>query len=218
MGGVEADLFESIDSGDIAGAIALLAADPALARARDDEGATPVLHAMYRWRRDVARALATQIGADRLDLAEAAALDDPDQLAVLMAGGAAVDSRTPDGFTPLQLAAYFGAPGCAATLIAAGADVDAVADNPMRIRPLHAAAAGRHTEIALALITAGADVDAAQRHGWTPLHTAAHNGDTVLVDALLAAHASVVATNDDGSTARSLASAAGHDDLARRLG
>ena len=63
--------------------------------------------------------------------------------------GRPVDGRTADGFTPLQLAAYFGAPGAAADLIAAGADVDAVADNPMRIQPLHAAAAGRHSAVAL---------------------------------------------------------------------
>ena len=50
-----------------------------------------------------------------------------------------MDRRTRDGFTPLQLAAYFGAARAAALLLARGAEVGAVADNPMRIQALHAA-------------------------------------------------------------------------------
>ncbi len=213
------DIFEAIASGDGATAVRLLAANPALARVTGDQRATPVLHAMYQWKFDIARALAAQIAADggALDLAEAAALDDVDRLRSALTDGAAVDARTADGFTPLQLAAYFGAPAAASLLIASGADVDAVADNPMRIRPLHAAAAGRHTAVALALIAAGADVNATQQHGWTPLHTAAHNGDVVLVDALVGADARVDATNDDGTTAAELAVAADHPELARLL-
>ena len=213
------DIFEAIAAGDGTAAVALLAADPTLARAVGEQRATPVLHAMYQWKFDIARALAARIAADggALDLAEAGALDDTDQVRALLAGGAAVDGRTADGFTPLQLAAYFGAPATAALLVGGGADVDAVADNPMRIRPLHAAAAGRHTAVALALIAAGADVNAPQQHGWTPLHTAAHNGDIVLVDALIGAGARVDATNDDGSTAGELAVAADHPELARLL-
>ena len=214
------DIFQAIAGGDGAVAVGLLAADPALARASGDLQATPVLHAMYQWKFDIARALAAQIAADggALDLAEAAALDDVDRVRALLAGGAPIDARTADGFTPLQLAAYFGAPAAASLLIEGGADVNAVADNPMRIRPLHAAAAGRHTAVALALIAAGADVDAPQQHGWTPLHTAAHNGDAVLVDALIGAGAGVDAINDDGRTAGELATAADHPELARLLG
>jgi ankyrin repeat protein len=213
------DLFEAIENGDGPTAVALVTADPNLARSTGDQGQSPVLHAMYQWKFDIARALATQITADggALDLAEASALDDVERVTSLLAGGAPVDGRTADGFTPLQLAAYFGATAAARLLIAAGADVDAVADNPMRIRPLHAAAAGRHTAVALALIAAGADVNGPQQHGWTPLHTAAHNGDAVLVDALIGAGALVEATNDDGNTARSLAVAADHPEMARLL-
>jgi ankyrin repeat protein len=209
------NIFEAIEMDDQAGASALLAADPALASTLGEDGATPVLHAMYRQNDALAHALAAQITAagGQLSLAEAAAIDDIERVRVLLAAGEPVDGRTADGFTPLQLSAFFGAPGAAADLIAAGADVDAVADNPMRIQPLHAAAAGRHGEIATMLIAAGADVNTAQRHGWTPLHTAAHNGDAILVGELLAAGASTTATNDDGRTAAEIAAEGGFPDL-----
>ena len=90
---------------------------------------------------------------------------------------AAAHVRGPaDGFTALHLAAFFGGAAVARRLLDAGADPDAVARNPMAVRPLHSAVAGGQVEVALALIAAGADVGARQRHGWTPLHGAAQAG------------------------------------------
>jgi len=210
------DVFSAIDAGDEATAIALLRAEPGLAHVPGPRGATPVLHAMYHDRVALAGALAAEV--DALGLADAAAIDATDRVRELLAADPDVaDARTPDGFTPLQLAAFFGAPGAARLLIEAGADVSAVANNPMRIQPLHAAAAGRHGDIAALLIAAGADVDGRQQHGYTPLHAAAQNGDADLVDALLAAGADAGATTDDGRDAASLAGAAGHAEIAARL-
>lgn len=208
-------IFEAIEREDTDGALGELRADPAVARERNESGVTPVLYAMYHHKFSLARQLAAEVG--ELDLSEAAAVDDAARVGVLLAAGADVEARTPDGFTPLQLAAYFGAPGAAGTLLLAGADVHAVSGNPMRIQPLHAAAAGRHGEVAGLLIAAGADVDARQSHGYAPLHSAAQNGDAALVDALLAAGADRSATTDDGRTPAQLAEAAGHPDLAARL-
>jgi len=211
------DVFTTIDAGDDAAAVAMVRGDPRLARLHGgDGGETPVLYAMYRHRFELAKALADAAG--ELDLAEAAAVDDVAQVRSRLAAGAAVDDRTPDGFTPLQLAAYFGAPGAAAELIRAGADLNAVAENPMRIQPLHAAAAGRHGDVAGLLVDAGADVNAKQSHGWTPLHSAAVNGDGELVDRLIAAGADPAATNDDGKRAADVATAGGHEKIAARLG
>ena len=210
------DVFTTIDAGDDTAAVAMVRDDPQLARLHGADGVTAVLYAMYRHKFELARALADAAGA--LDLAEAAAVDDVTQVRSRLAAGAAVDGRTPDGFTPLQLAAYFGAPAAAAELIRAGADVDAVAENPMRIRPLHAAAAGRHRDVAVLLIDAGADVNGKQSHGWTPLHSAAANGDGDLVDRLVSAGADPAATNDDGKTAADVATTSGHETIAARLG
>ena len=211
------DLFTTIDAGDDAAAVAMVHDDPQLARLHGGaDGLTPVLYAMYRHNFDLARALAEAAGA--LDLAEAAAVDDVEQVRARIAAGVAVDGRTLDGFTPLQLSAYFGARAATAELIGAGADVDAVSNNPRRIQPLHAAVAGRHGDIAVLLIDAGADVNGKQSHGWTPLHAAAANGDAALVDRLVAAGANPQATNDDGKTAADVAAAASQDDIASRLG
>jgi ankyrin repeat protein len=203
------DLFEAIAAGDADTALALLAADPAVGRHRHSSGATPVLYALYHRQGGLARTLADRVAA--LDLAEAAALDDVDRLTGLLDAGGAVDGRTPDGFTPLHLAAYFGAPRVAALLLARGADVAAVADNPMRIQALHAAAAGRHLAIATALLAAGADPDARQQAGYTPLMAAAANGDAELTRALLAAGADPALTNDSGASAADIAREHGQD-------
>jgi len=210
------DVFAAIEAGDEATAVAFLRAEPRLAHVPGPGGATPVLHAMYRGQGTLARALAAEVA--ELDLADAAAIDATDRVRELLAADLdVVDGRTPDGFTPLQLAAFFGAPGAAGLLIEAGADVNAVANNPMRIQPLHAAAAGRHGDIAKLLIGAGADVNGRQQHDFTPLHAAAQNGDTDLLDALLAAGADPAATTDDGRVAATLAEAAGHESIAARL-
>jgi len=209
------EIFAAIDRDDLAGVLAALAADPAAGRRPHESGPTPILYALYQGRAGIATALADR--RTDLDLAEASALDRPARLAELLDAGAPVDGRTPDGFTPLQLAAFFGAPAAAGLLIDRGADVDAVADNPMRIQPLHAATAGRHREIALRLIAAGAQLDGRQRHGWTPLMAAADHGDTELAEALLAAGADATATNDDGLDAAGAAAARGHTALAERL-
>jgi ankyrin repeat protein len=209
------DVFAAIDAGEDNAAVALVRDDPSLARVPGADGVTPVLYAMYRHRFDLARQLAGVAGP--LDLAEAAAVNDAAQVRARLDDGVEVDRRTPDGFTALQLAAYFGAPDATAILIGAGADVDAVAANPMRIRPLHAAAAGRHNDVAALLVDAGADVNGKQRHGWTPLHSAAANGDADLVDRLVTAGADTAATNDDGASPADVAAAAGHGDVAARL-
>jgi len=185
------DVFTTIDAGDDAAAVAMVHDDPQLARLRGGtDGVTPVLYAMYRHRFELAKALADAAGA--LDLAEAAALDDVAQVRSRLAAGAAVDGRTPD--------------------------LNSVAANPMRIQPLHAAAAGRHGDVAGLLIDAGAEVNAKQNHGWTPLHSAAANGDGELVDRLVAAGADPAATNDDGKTAAEIATDRGHELIAARLG
>jgi ankyrin repeat protein len=214
------DLFETISQGDVGAVQDLLAADPTLAQARHPEQrVSPVLWAMYQHRFDLARSIASQLErlGHPLDLHEAAALDAADRVGALLDAGADVDARSPDGFTPLQLAAYFGAPAAAALLIERGAQVDAVADNRQRIAPLHAAVAGRHPEVVRLLLAAGADPDARQQGGWTPLLAAAQHGDAEAVAALLEAGADPACAGDDGIRPAELARRHGHDAVARMI-
>ena len=93
----------------------------------------------------------------------------------------------------------------------------AVSRNPMKVTPLHSAAAGRHNALVQVLLGGGAPVNAKQEHGWTALHAAAQNGDQGMVDLLLKYGANPKARNDDGLTPDQLAHEKGHAEIAERL-
>lgn len=92
-----------------------------------------------------------------------------------------------------------------------------MADNPTQVQPLHSAVAGKGYEVARLLVERGADVNARQQDGFTPLMGAAQNGDDAEVECLLSQGADPLAINEEGKTAASYASEAGHGDLAERL-
>jgi ankyrin repeat protein len=102
-------------------------------------------------------------------------------------------------------------------LLRAGADPEAVADNEIRVRPLHSALAGRSVGVVSMLLAAGVDIDVTQQRGFTPLMAAAMIGDVELTDLLLACGADSRRVSDDGRTAADVAQAAGHDMLVERL-
>jgi ankyrin repeat protein len=72
-------------------------------------------------------------------------------------------------------------------LLDAGADPSAVAENPMRVQPLHSAASARNLDGARLLLAAGADPNAGQQGGFLPLDAAVQNGDEAMQE-LLRAH------------------------------
>jgi uncharacterized protein len=78
--------------------------------------------------------------------------------------------------------------------------VSAVARNPIRVQPLHSAAAGGHTAVARLLLEHGADPNARQEGGFVPLHAAAQAADEKLYELLLAGGADQDAATDDGRT------------------
>lgn len=179
--------------------------------------ASPLLQALYRG--DVNAVAAIRAETPELDLFEAAALGDVTRVRTLLdRAPEAVNTRAPDGFPAVGLAAFFGQEAAVELLLQKGADPNAAAANSMRVTALHAAVAGRHTDIALALLRHGADPNAVQQGGWTPLHQAADHGDAALVRALLDAGASSSATNDAGVTAKSLAEQKGHAEVIALLG
>jgi ankyrin repeat protein len=203
------DLFAAIHANNLEGVRLLITAEPGLLTAVSPTGLSPVLFATYYGRPEIMRLL-VQSGAP-LSVFEAAATGElAPLLAHLEAQPDLVNAVSPDGFSPLGLAAFFGREEVTAELLARGADVNWPSTNAMRVQPLHSAAAGNHTALALRLLAAGADVNAAQHGGFTPLMSAAQNGNAALVEALLAAGADRTATTEDGRDAAALAREEGH--------
>lgn len=147
---------------------------------------SPILLALYEGRRADAEALAA---GTPLDVLEAAALGDGDRVRELLAEDPSLAATwSDDGFTALHYAVFFGTPDAAAALVAAGADVEVAARNPMGVRPINSAAAGPHpVECVRLLLAAGAPVDGRQSSGHTALDEALIRADADLA-ALLRAH------------------------------
>jgi ankyrin repeat protein len=67
---------------------------------------------------------------------------------------------SPDGFTALHYAAFFGQEDTAKILVERGADLRVVSTNPeIRVAPLQSAAAGGHDSIVELLLEHGAELD-----------------------------------------------------------
>jgi ankyrin repeat protein len=176
-------VFDAISSGDIRALQAALDADPAAASARNEQGVSALLFALYN-RRPEARDALLAAGAPVGPL-EAAALGDVANLA-----GADLSVRGGDGFTPLHLAAFFGGAEAVRAILATGADPDADAENTFKVRPIHSAVAVGDHASAQALLEAGADPNVEQQGGYTPLDAALHNEDAEM-EALLRRHGAV---------------------------
>jgi ankyrin repeat protein len=141
-------------------------------------------------------------------LLQAAAAGDMPVLQRLLAElGSAAHGADHSGWTALHAAAETGQEHAIKLLIAAGADVNAVAyhpdvacDSSQEQTPPHLATLGRHAEVVQQLLAAGADVDAADIDGCAAFHIAAVSGDSHLVQLLLGAWADVDAVNADRVT------------------
>jgi ankyrin repeat protein len=217
MGTPSEELIAAVNTDDAARVAELVAEDPSLASTRDLGGVSAVMLSRYRFNRATTEALL--VADPELDVFEATALGYIDRLREgLTADPATATAYSPDGFTALHYAGFFGKVEAARELLAAGASVDAYTKNPFANQPLHAAAAGRHLEVCRLLLGAGADVNATQHAGYTPLHEAAQSGDVELTELFLSAGADPSAVSDAGETPAETAEAAGHGDLAARIG
>ena len=178
-----AALIAAIRAGDTPGVDSLLAQNPRLMDASDENQQSAVLVAAYAHQFAIAQKL-HKAGAE-LDLFSAAAIGYlPEVEAYYNWKAETINRFAKDGFTSLQLACYFGQAEVALFLIEKGADIHAVSKNGATLQAIHAAVAGRNAAIVRALIDAGADVTSQQAGGFTPLIAAEQNGDGEIVGML----------------------------------
>jgi ankyrin repeat protein len=160
---------------------------------------------------DDARVAALVAADPSLAIFAAAIQGDMARIEELLAGDRSlVSALSPDGWTPLHLAAFFGKVDVVRLLLNKGAQVNARSTNAMENMPLHAAAAGRHVDVIKVLIDHGATVNARQHGGWTPLHAAGQNGDLETAKVLVEGGADVQSRADNNQTALDLALTKAH--------
>ncbi|MEW5986386.1 MAG: ankyrin repeat domain-containing protein [Chloroflexota bacterium] len=162
----------------------LLAANPKLAKATSQSGVSAVLIATYYGHPEAAQALIAS-GLE-LDIFEAAATGRLDTVQAWVNEWEPLKGEyNVDGFYPLGLACFFGHEATALWLIEKGADVNQVAKNRQRVRPIHATAANGNLTVLKALLEKGAEVNAKQEGDFTALHEAAHTGNLAMARLLL---------------------------------
>jgi len=152
------------------------------------------------------------------DIFSAAEKGDAVKLRVLLESNPSlVQQFSPDGWTPLHLAAHYGHLGAAELLLSFGADSSLRSKNSLENLPLHAAVAGNHNELVELLVADGCDINARQHGGWTALHGTADNGNLSMVQFLVRNGAFVNVTNDAGLTPLDMAGKKGHGEIVNLL-
>lgn len=186
-----------LKSGNSTEAIAMLQESPDLLAEKNEQGISLLMVAAYHRNEEVLDYFVKH--KPNLNLFEAGAVGHLEMVKEnLTAHPSQIDNYSPDGFTVLGLACYFGHKNVVEYLLNRGADVNLPSDNGMRVAPLHSSVANKNLGITALLLEHGADVNAKQALGVTPLHSAAHQGDPDMIKLLLDHEADTNAEMENG--------------------
>jgi len=210
------EFLDTIQKGNLSKINQLLATNPALASSKAKNGVSAILLALYYGHHDIAQAIAAKKGG--LDIFEASVLGKLEQLKNLIEQDRAlVDTYSPDGFTPVALAAYLGQKSVTEYLIENGANVNAIAKNATGFTALTGAVANNHVEISKILVKRGANVNHRYEDGVSPLMEACLNGNLELVNFLLENGADPSAKTKDEKTPLVFAKEKNHGEVVEAL-
>ncbi len=207
---------DAVKKGDLEAVRGALASDPGLLNSVNEAGQGSFLLAKY-YRQEAMASFLLQQGAKLNFFDECVAGQTESVMAQIEATPALLEAHSGDGWTPLHLAAFFGANDLAEALLNKGAEIDIRSTNNMQNTPLHAAVAGRRGPMVKFLLEHGADANARQSGGWSALQGAAQNGDREMVETLIAHGAHINARSDNNQCALDMALMRGHQDIADLL-
>jgi len=212
-----AEFMEVLKAGDAEKVAAMLAAEPALAGARDAAGRSALFMAAVRSREDLIAALMAAGAAP--DLMDCCAIGDIDRAkAWIEKDKAKALAHWENGFTPLHMAAYFGNAKIARVLLMNGAEIESVTKNKLASTPLQIAATKGALAVIELLLSSGADVESRKSENKSPpLVMAVQSGSAGAVTLLLDGGANPSAADGAGKTALAFAKEAGSAKLVELL-
>jgi ankyrin repeat protein len=210
-------LMNLIQQGVTKGIAEAIEANPELAHSRDALGVSALLWSVYTRQSVIRDTLLTRLS--ELDIFEAAATGKIVRVLHLISHDRSeANSLSPDGWSPLHLAAAFSEVEMCEALLRHDAQVNRISHNPQRSQPLNSAVAiARSLRTAHLLIDEGADVNFRQSGGFTALHQAAAAGEGEMVVLLLNSGADPSLTCEWKKTAEDYARERNHSEIAHLL-
>jgi uncharacterized protein len=179
--------------------------NPSILELSDESGTTLFLYLIYYGLSDTFEFAKTKKVS--LSFHEAIVIGDMEFVKRMLSGNKnLLHQFSPDGFTPIALAAFFNQTAIAKYLLEKGANPATKASNPDKVNALHAAVAKDNFELCQLFLNTGMDINLTQNHDVTALHSAAKRGNEDIVRLLLEHKPDIYIKMDTGETAIELAS------------
>lgn len=190
---------------------------PGILFEHDEQGRTPLSLAYYVGSKEIADILLESSDYEPSLHESVIRGDEAAVQKALLADKSQLESFSPDGWTPLQLAAYFGHLNIVRWLLDQGANVKAVSQNADKYTAIHLVVVGTASlNILKFLLDHKANPNAKSAGKITPLHLAAANGKDK-VAAMLIKNGAKSSVSAEGNTPMDLAEKQGYDFLKKLL-